>query len=31
MLSDPKKRGTYDKHGTIDEDEIGFDYDMFMD
>lgn len=30
MLSDADKRATYDKYGTIDEDEIGFDYDMFM-
>ncbi|KAL4463227.1 hypothetical protein ABPG74_007228 [Tetrahymena malaccensis] len=30
VLSDPDKRATYDKYGTIDEDEIGFDYDQFM-
>lgn len=30
MLSDSNKRETYDKYGTIDEDEIGFDYDTFM-
>ncbi|KAL4482466.1 hypothetical protein ABPG72_001442 [Tetrahymena utriculariae] len=30
VLSDPDKRATYDKYGTIDEDEIGFDYDSFM-
>jgi len=30
VLSDENKRATYDKYGTIDEDEIGFDYDSFM-